>query len=159
MYSAINCLTDYIPINNLDIVQWIGVSEHIPDGKCTPAMALIIQWILNGLCQLEYSWWRHQMGTFPGYWPCVRGSHGPRWIPLTTASDAEIWCFLRSVPVETVKYTIETLVIWDAIVAHCDGIVMNFQCNIHISMDVLSVACLSNVKCSLSVFQFSHWHH
>ena len=29
---------------------------------------------------------------FPRYWPFVRGSH--RWIPLTKASDAELWCFL-----------------------------------------------------------------
>ena len=29
--------------------------------------------------------WKH----FPRYWPFVRGSH--RWIPLTEASDAELW--------------------------------------------------------------------
>ena len=36
--------------------------------------------------------WKH----FPRYWPFVRGIH--RWIPLTKASDAELWCFLRSAP-------------------------------------------------------------
>ena len=40
---------------------------------------------------------------------------GHRWIPLTKASDAEIWCFLWSMPEQTVEWTIETLVIWDAI--------------------------------------------
>ena len=48
---------------------------------------------------------------------------GPLWgqfagdqrIPLKKASDAELWCFLLSVPEQTVEQTIETLVIWDAI--------------------------------------------
>ena len=39
-----------------------------------------------------------------------------RWIPLTKASDADIWCFLWSAPIQTVEQIIETLVIWDAIV-------------------------------------------
>ena len=58
-------------------------------------------------------WWRHQLETFPRYWPFVRGIH--RWIPLTKASDAEVWCFLWSAPEQTVEQTIETPVIWDAI--------------------------------------------
>ena len=40
---------------------------------------------------------------------------GHRWIPLTKASDAELWCFLWSVPQQTVELTIARLVIWDAI--------------------------------------------
>ena len=31
---------------------------------------------------------------FPRYWPFVRGIHW--WIPLTKASDVELWCFLWS---------------------------------------------------------------
>ena len=42
-------------------------------------------------------------------------SVGHRWIPLTKASDTEIWCYLWSVPEQTVEQTIETPVIWDAI--------------------------------------------
>ena len=38
--------------------------------------------------------WNH----FPRYWPFVRGIHRSRWIPRTKASDAELWCFLWSVP-------------------------------------------------------------
>ena len=38
-----------------------------------------------------------------------------RWTPLTKASDAELWCFLWSVPEPTVKQTIKTPVIWDAV--------------------------------------------
>ena len=43
--------------------------------------------------------WKH----FPRYWP----STGHRWIPLTKASDAELWGFLRSAPEQTVGETIE----------------------------------------------------
>ena len=35
---------------------------------------------------------------FPRYWPFVRGIHRSRWIPRTKASNAELWCFLWSVP-------------------------------------------------------------
>ena len=33
--------------------------------------------------------WKH----FPRYWPFVREIPGHRWLPLTMASDAELWCF------------------------------------------------------------------
>ena len=49
--------------------------------------------------------WKH----FPRYWPFVRE------IPLTKASDAELWCFLWSALEPTVEQTMETLVIWNAI--------------------------------------------
>ena len=42
-------------------------------------------------------------------------STGHRWIPLTKASDAELWCFLWSAPEQTFEKTVETPVIWDAI--------------------------------------------
>ena len=38
--------------------------------------------------------WEH----FPRNWPFMRGLTGPRWIPLTKASDAELLCFLWSAP-------------------------------------------------------------
>ena len=38
-------------------------------------------------------------------------STGHRWIPLTKASDAELW----SAPQQTVEQAIETPVIWDTI--------------------------------------------
>ena len=40
---------------------------------------------------------------------------GDRWIPLTKASDVELWCFPWSAPEQTFELTIETPVIWDAI--------------------------------------------
>ena len=42
-------------------------------------------------------------------------STGYRWIPLTKASDAQLWFFLWSAPELTVEETFETLVIWDVI--------------------------------------------
>ena len=38
-----------------------------------------------------------------------------RWIPLTKASDVELWCVLWSMVEQTVEQTIETPVVWDAI--------------------------------------------
>ena len=37
------------------------------------------------------------------------------WIPLTKASDGELWCFLGTAPEQTVEQTSETPTIWDAI--------------------------------------------
>ena len=56
--------------------------------------------------------WKH----FPRNWPFARESTGQRWIPLTKASDAALWCFLWSPPEQTVEQTSEMPVIWDAIV-------------------------------------------
>ena len=42
-------------------------------------------------------------------------STGHRWILLTKASDADLWCFLWSAPEQTVQQTIEAPAIWDAI--------------------------------------------
>ena len=41
--------------------------------------------------------WKH----LPRYWPFVRGIH--RWITLTKASDAELWCFLWCSSEQTVE--------------------------------------------------------
>ena len=38
----------------------------------------------------------------------------PRWIPITKASDAELWCFLWSAPEQTFESTIVRLVTWEA---------------------------------------------
>ena len=54
----------------------------------------------------RHTWWRHQMKTL---------SVCDWWIPLTVASDAELWLYFLSAPEQTFEQTIETLVIWDAI--------------------------------------------
>ena len=40
---------------------------------------------------------------------------GDGWIPLTKASDTELWYFIWSAPEQTAEKTIETSVIWDAV--------------------------------------------
>ena len=55
--------------------------------------------------------WQH----FPHNWPFVRGIHRSPWIPLTKASDEELWYFLWSASEQTVEQTLEAPVIWDAI--------------------------------------------
>ena len=52
--------------------------------------------------------------------PLWRECTGHRWIPVTKANDADLWCFLWSAPEQTVEQTIETLVIWDVIRPHCN---------------------------------------
>ena len=62
--------------------------------------------------------WKH----FLHYWPFVWGIH--RWLPLTNASDAEIWRFRWSTTELTVEYTIVRLLIWDLIRSlrrHCSA--------------------------------------
>ena len=43
--------------------------------------------------------WKH----FPRFWLLCGEFTGHRWIPLTNASDSELWCFLWSVPEQTVE--------------------------------------------------------
>ena len=47
--------------------------------------------------------------------PLWREATGHRWIPLTKASDEELWCVFLSVTEQTVEQTIEMPVIWDDI--------------------------------------------
>ena len=65
----------------------------------------------------HFTRWRHKkeniLHIFTG--PLWEEFSGYRLIPLTKASDAELWCFLWSAPEQTVEQTIKTPVIWDAI--------------------------------------------
>ena len=77
------------PINNLNIYIFTTTATLPHDGVIT---------------------WKH----FPRYWPFVR-STGHRWVPLTQASDTELWWFHWFAPEQTVEHIIETPVIWVAI--------------------------------------------
>ena len=58
-------------------------------------------------------WWRHQRETFSALLHFLWGeSTCHRWIPITKARDAELWCFLWSAPEQTVDHTIESPVRW-----------------------------------------------
>ena len=54
----------------------------------------IRSWAYNFTDHDDVIKWKH----FPRYWQFVRRTTGHRWIPLTKASDAELWCFLWSAP-------------------------------------------------------------
>ena len=61
-------------------------------------------------------------------------STGHSWIPITKASDAELWCVLWSAHEQTVEQTIETPVIWDAI-----ALIMAFPMPFHALPSILNV--------------------
>ena len=67
-------------------------------------------------------WWRHQMEKKFRVIALLWGkSIGYRWIPRTKVSDAELWCFLWSVPEPTVEQPMGDL---GRHRTHCDVIVM-----------------------------------
>ena len=74
---------------------------------------------------LLYTWWVYFHDDvingnifFTGPW--WGESTGRQWIPLTKASDAELWCFIWCTPEQTIEHTVETPVIWDAIARPCN---------------------------------------
>ena len=77
--------------------------------------------ILRGYAKRSF---RHSEGRWSPQWrrkhfpvtgPLWRESIGHRWISLTKASDTELGYFLWSTPTQTVEQTMETPVIWCAI--------------------------------------------
>ena len=54
--------------------------------------------------------WKH----FLRYYLIVRKTIGQWWIPLTKASDVELWCFLWFAPEQKIRQTIKTPVSWGA---------------------------------------------
>ena len=71
----------------------------------------VIYWGCASETHCDVIKWKH----LPRYWPFERGTSGHRCIPLTKASDAGLWCFLWSASEQTVEWTIETPVNWNAI--------------------------------------------
>ena len=61
------------------------------------------------------TWWRWNENRFSLTGPLCGEFTGHRWVSITKAGDAELWCFLRYAPERTVEKTIETPVIWDPI--------------------------------------------
>ena len=59
---------------------------------------------------------RDDVVNFLCYCPFVKGIHQSPGDSPKKASDTELWCFIWSVREQTVEQTIETPVIWDAIV-------------------------------------------
>ena len=57
---------------------------------------------VNNICTV-CAWWRHQMKHFRVTGPLIGEFNGHMLIPLTKASDAELWCFLWFAPESTVE--------------------------------------------------------
>ena len=58
----------------------------------------ILHYILLLATSINFTWWRHQRKHFPRYLPFVRGIHRPPVNSPHKGSDAELWCFIWSVP-------------------------------------------------------------
>ena len=93
-YAMMGCYGDYDGVVimmmwwNYDVMRWWFDAMMMVMGIANLVMRWYILW-----CD-DVIKWNH----FPRYWPFVRGIHRSRWIPCTKASDAELWCFLWSVP-------------------------------------------------------------
>ena len=83
---------------------------HILKNMCTYVLQTVI------LLHLSYTWWRHQMKHFRVTGPVFGEFTSHRWIPITKASDTELWCFLWSASEQTVVQIIETPVIWEVLI-------------------------------------------
>ena len=89
-----------VPVNSLHKGQWRGAL----------IFSLICVWINGWVNNREAGDWRRYRAHYN-----VMEIAGHQWFPSQKASDAELWCFLWTVPERVVEETIETPVIWDAI--------------------------------------------
>ena len=80
-------------------------NTHFTIGLCSVQLAFTFCWyttreihwimlIVNTFYHDDVIKWKH----FRRYWPFVWVFHRSRWIPHTTASDAELWCFILPAP-------------------------------------------------------------
>ena len=107
---------------------------------------------------------QHQMETFsalPETWK-IREFTGHQWIPLTKASDAELWCFLWSPREQTVELITGTPSIWDAIAFITDAVtVMDHITYVDpcLSSRGVSNTCVISVRCKyISICPSTHTH-
>ena len=88
---------------------------------------------------------------------------GRRWIPLTKASDAELWWFSWSLPRQTVWQTVEWSVIWDVtMVVVMDG--SNYFNRLgskfsHVNKQTWYCLCRINRYLSTTREDFNNLHH
>ena len=94
---------------NASTVQHICIEAHNPQ----QATVVEVGWFMSTCCVLIMTSLNENIFRVIG--PMWGESTGLRWIPLTKANDAEIWCFLWSTPEQTVEQTVETPVNWKAI--------------------------------------------
>ena len=115
-YVLLNCLHRWMSLNLTNeklILIGSGNGLVLSRDKAIPETILNILISRNGVTRPQ--WVTHYVTKRTKcHWPFVMGNHQSPWIPLTKASDPDLWCILWSVPEQTVEQTIETPVIWDA---------------------------------------------
>ena len=88
-------------INSWNEVEKCTYKYTVPYIRANELRFTLYVWRRN---QLANSWWRHQMEIFSAFTGPLCGEFtGHRWIPLTKARDAELWCFLWSALEQTIK--------------------------------------------------------
>ena len=55
-------------------------NENLCTNHCSERSDMVMNPLSQGTCGKGFSWWRHQMDTFPRYWPFVREFTGHRWL-------------------------------------------------------------------------------
>ena len=139
----------------LNIILYMYINAYIEDVYST---FFLIKFTLFYEFGHHTTWWRLRMETFSALLTICEGNHRPPgpWIPLTKASDAELWCLLWSAPKQTVEQTIETPVIWDAIAL----ILTSLQWAVHHHKDcflyVIMFICYYEAMYSLLELQLLH---
>ena len=103
----------------ISIYLWKVLLPYTGRSSCSYSVPVTLRLDSSCYCFINMvmgSRWDHRMETFSVLLAlCDRDSTGHRWIPLTKANNAELWCLFWSAPDQTVEQTIETSVIWDAI--------------------------------------------
>ena len=89
-----------------EILEMAGYDSHGKSTSCSTRQPFSCLWLVNNTHNLPRT--KRMMTTSNGNIFRVTGPlcgefTGHRWIPLTKASDAELWCFLRSAPEQTVE--------------------------------------------------------
>ena len=74
-FSVISTLSSLVtpevcPYENFQCYQWRQIWHH---GDSPFSVTYLIRFATTAL--FSFPWWRHQMETFPRYWPFVRGIH------------------------------------------------------------------------------------
>ena len=97
--NCVICVSSICHNDGSEVVHWRYLD-------CTIIATRIRQWFQRDLDIYRESWWHiywnYMMTSSNGnisvlLAPC-EGNSPVRWIPLTKASDAELWCFLWSAP-------------------------------------------------------------
>ena len=125
--------------------NWEQVSIGSENGWSPNSRRQAITWASDGLVYW-YTYASLIITSFANWYTIAfnkaNKSTGDRWISLTKASDAELWCFLWFTPEQTVEQTLEMPVVWDAFALlmtplSCEGHTRITLCSIHSTFRII----------------------